>query len=207
MRFTRYWFWESAVLLEPHDLRQYEWWRTWPLLSFMQKKCVVVYKTYGGAHRTQQCEDATKSMKGRLSFTTLGCSFRRNMRRLITRLSSSSRGWGGGYRHYWHPFGLDNSPNCHRCGGIPQDPGHVMFQCPTFTMKKGNLSQGLGKGWSGRFFQRFSMSLYEKNWKKKEGLVCQHGNHDSPQEVNLIESPIPARLFAADLLMEISYWL
>lgn len=45
---------------------------------------------------------------------------------------------------YLHRFVLDDPPNYRRCGGIPEDLQNV-FHCPSFTMKRRNPNQALGR--------------------------------------------------------------
>lgn len=87
------------------------------------------------------------------SFPKLGCGLSRNL------------GGGDRYRQYLHRFGSDDSGslNCPRCLGIPKDPEHVMCQCPSFAMERGNLNQAL-RGSVSRKNLVTEMLRAKENW-------------------------------------------
>lgn len=45
----------------------------------------------------------------------------------------------GGYKQYLHRFGLDDSPVCPYCTDSIQDPRHIFFVCPRFSVERHRL--------------------------------------------------------------------
>ena len=72
-------------------------------------------------------------------------------------------GHGGCYRTYLPRIGVDDSPNCYRCRGIPEDPVYVLFECPRFREERRSLSKALGIGASSQNLIR-EMLRSEANW-------------------------------------------